>query len=335
MFSGTNRNTLQAAKDLVSLKLQIDEKGRTSPSDIPSDLHGPCSGGEYGPLFGDGFLHNIIPFYEYLESSKKSINVMNVPTLQTMGSSWRIWPDPNISEEDKTNILERLCSDVEIKQTHYTHIPELNLFIAHEGKNRVNFFRFHNIEYIPARVALEHYPAPERITVHTLEFAGQQDVWAVLDEQYAQKINYFSYALPLLRAYGVKITDRWPEHFPDIIELIAYSTNTIQSKISNSHSIDLNDIQKKKKQKKDTYERSEAYINCNYIELDTNYRLLSFVKLYIFLVILFIISFCLLLNINSEFFEKFCISLLSFISAIFFFITAPIIRCKRKNLRDK
>lgn len=320
-----------AAKALVDLKFEIDTKGRTSPLDIPDDLHGSYSGGEFGGPLGYSFLCRIIPFLQFLEPSPEPATVMDVPTLQTIGRSWRIWPDPDISHEEKNRILERLRSDTEINQTRYTHIPELHLFAASEGQNRVNFFRFHNIECIPAIVRVEHYPAADRIKIYVEAIAGGQDVWAVLDERYVQKVSHFAYVLPLLRAYGVDIFYEWPPLLPSSNELLEYAQD--MNPMDFTFSIDLIALQNKKQKIKNIIDRNEEYVSCSYIKLDTPYSSSFFIKIHLIFIFSFVLLMCIVLGSTNDVVENISITLLAFLSGICVCAIAPIIKCKRKNLR--
>ncbi len=322
-----------AAKELVELKFKIDNRGRFSPEDVPDDLHGPYSSGDFGP-FGSTFLYNIIPFLGYAEMSPKPKVKMQVPTMQTIGCSWRIWPDPEITEVEKIKTLELLCSESQIKQTDYIYIPELQLFFAHEGKNRVNFFRFHRIETIPALVKEMHYPAPERMTVFVLDCAGGKDVWAVLDDRYVQKLSHFSYALPMLRAYGVRVCYEWSEDLPDIRELTEYLINVDKPFDVHSRSIDLNHMQDRKQKIQRSFERNEEFVRCCYLELDTSLSFLSILKgIMLFFSLIFLLFF-IVWNARDETIENVAMALLSFSLGVGFCVVAPIIKCKRKNLRQ-
>lgn len=218
-LSHLSHQMVQAARDFVDLKFRIDTEGRKSPVNIPDDLHGRMSGGEFGPYFGEDFFTNIMPFLPRDCSSQKA-TVMAVPVAHTMGCSWRLWPAQDISMAEKESVIAYINSESGIQDTSYFYVPDLGLFFAGEGKNRVNFCRFHNIEHIPAQVYVKQYPAAEKIKVYVLGVAGGRDVWAVFDNWYVQKVSHYALALPLLRAYGVAVSHEWPKDLPALYVLL-------------------------------------------------------------------------------------------------------------------
>jgi len=133
-----------AARAFVDLKFQIDTKARKSPESIPQGL--------YGSMRGDDFFNCVLPFC----SQKWMVDepeLLYVPVTHTLGGSWRWWPDDRfINDHDERKIRDHIFSPFGIVETSYTFIPELGLFLPGEGKNRVNFCRYHNIEHIPAKV---------------------------------------------------------------------------------------------------------------------------------------------------------------------------------------
>ncbi|WMY75938.1 hypothetical protein RHD99_08380 [Buttiauxella selenatireducens] len=208
-----------AAREFVTHKYRIDIAGRSSPENISHDLHGFSAGGEFGPHFGLSFFCNIIPFLPSDWEPQQEEELL-VPTSHTFGCSWRWWPDRYCDKEDERKIKRHIFSRFGLESTSYTFIPQFGLYCPSEGKNRVNFCRYHKIEHIPARVFTHDYPEAERISLYVLNVAGGIDVWAVLDGRYAQKISHYNYALPLLRAYGVTIYGKWPAHYPSISKLL-------------------------------------------------------------------------------------------------------------------
>lgn len=99
-----------------------------------------------------------------------------IPASQILGCSWRWWPDLYQSKEDEEKIKSHIFSEYGISSTSYTSIPELGLFLPDEGKNRVNFYRHHKIDNIPARVYTHHYAKAERIAIYVVDIAGGKDV---------------------------------------------------------------------------------------------------------------------------------------------------------------
>ena len=197
---------VRAARDLVDLKFQIDTKACKSPESIPQGI---CES-----MRGEDFFDCVLPF----RSQKWVVHEPEfffVPVTHTLGCSWRWWPDEKyFAREDERKIRDYIFSPVGIDDTSYTFIPELGLFLPGEGKNRVNFCRYHNIEHIPAKVYTHHYPEAVRIKLYVLDINGQRDVWAVLDNRYVQRVQHYALALPVLSAYGVAVLHKWPGYLP-------------------------------------------------------------------------------------------------------------------------
>jgi hypothetical protein len=102
----------------------------------------------------------------------------------------------------------------------YTWVKPLGLFLAGEGKNRVSLFQRLGVEWIPACVSTEGYPSPERIVMYTIKEGTLAQCWAVLDGRWAENVACPAWILPVLRAYGVKVTSQWPREFPALREVL-------------------------------------------------------------------------------------------------------------------
>lgn len=195
---------------------------------------------------------------------------MNVPTAHTLGCSWRIWPDPNISKQEKEKVISYINSEAGIKGTQYIHVPELGLFLPHEGKNRVNFCRFHNIEHIPANTSTVHYPDTQRIKIYVRQDPKRRDVrdvLAILDNRYVQKVNHYAYALPLLRAYGVTVLDAWPKDLLKPSVLLGYEHQFCSNKGFKKETIDINDVRAELDRAEEKRKEDDQYISCTLIDL--------------------------------------------------------------------
>lgn len=243
-LSGLSSSLIEAAQEIVTLKYTLDSKAKHNPSFVPEDLHGPMSGGEYGPHFGETFFNCIIPFLPH-DSAEKERNVMMVPTANTFGCSWRWWPDSILREGEEDTIREHIFSREGIKRSSFSFIVELGVFLPNEGKNRVNFCRVHGIEHIPAQVSKVHYPAAERIKIYAVKCVGGTDYWAVYEHRFVQKLRHSGYALPLLRAYGVQILNDWPSDFPSIISVLSHENTCTDTTRFHNPVIDINLIRQK------------------------------------------------------------------------------------------
>ncbi|EAX2626370.1 hypothetical protein IZR09_000527 [Salmonella enterica] len=221
-FSSVPSRIKTAATQLVYLKYRLDCLGRVCPDNLTSDLHGPMNSGEYGPHFGECFLSSIIPFIPS-NRSKGNYQVRQVPINHVLGCSWRWWPDI-LEPEDEKSVIEHIFSDSGIQNTGYILIPELALITAGEGKNRVNFCREKGINWLPSQVAEKHYPAADKLKLIVKNIAGGHDVWAIYNDRYLQKVTHYAFAMPLLKAYGVKILTEWPSEMPSLDFVIKTSS---------------------------------------------------------------------------------------------------------------
>lgn len=325
-----NTSVARAARYIVDLKFSIDTEARVSPNIIPEDLHGPSSGGEYGPHFGSSFLSAVLPFIPSSFSNKHSV-VMKVPTPYVLGCSWRIWPDPKISIEEKKEVIDYINSNSGVNDTLYTYIPELMIFSAEEGKNRVNFCRFHNIEYIPAKVMIKHYPKAERIKVYVLNIASGLDAWAVLDGQYAKKISHYAYSLPVFRAYGVEIQDSWPIEFPSTIELLKHSSDNLEGFACEGMGIDIIKVREKLLSVENSQKSDNELIVCSLFELD-----LSLTRMLVIIVSLLFIWWATILiayTSTHEMVRMTALILCGISTGSLFIALTPILRCQRRMIK--
>lgn len=64
----------------------------------------------------------------------------------------------------------------------------------------------------------------------------------MLDGRYIQKISRFSFAWPLLRAYGVTIQHQWPTELPPLKDILAHSETSKETEIFYEHVIDVEKI---------------------------------------------------------------------------------------------
>lgn len=317
------------AKRFVDLKYEIDCLGRIFPCAIPNDLHGSACCGEYGPELPYSFISNIIPFMSMVDFSSGERFISLVPTSLTLGCSWRIWPDPNINKEEALLIYNTLNSDYEVDSTSYTYIPELEIYIPHEGKNRVNFCRYHGFDYIKAKVETAHYPSPDRLKIYYVLIPGGVDVWAVLDGKYMQKINHYAYALPFMRQYGVEIFDGWPDSYPDISTIVQFSKKeyTNHDNIHNLNNvINLDKITQKIQLKQELEKWGDEYVNCSLMDISLSLNRFGFGLIFLFVLMMVTILF-LDLYLDVVIFSLFL--MMTFVFSVF----SPIFKERRKNLR--
>ncbi|CAK3354317.1 conserved hypothetical protein [Vibrio crassostreae] len=320
----------QAARRIVDLKFAIDTEARYCPDYIPKDLHGPTSSGEYGPHFGSSFLSAILPFVPSCFSTSHSV-VVNVPTAHVLGCSWRVWPNPSISMEDKNEVVAYINSNSGINDTLYTYIPELMIFAAEEGKNRVNFCRFHNVEHIPAQVMIKNYPSADRIKIYALNAVDGLSVWATLDGRYVKKVSHYAYALPVFRAYGVEVLSEWPEEFPSITELLQRGSKRVNGFASEEEGVDMKAIREQLLNDEITQKSDEKLVKCSLFELDLPLNRMLIITINLLL------TWCVALLVwdsgNHEIIKTVAFILFGFSFGGAFIVFAPILKCKRGLLK--
>jgi hypothetical protein len=201
-------------RTLVDAKYLVDKLARSAAGRrLTVDFHD----GAYGPRHGTELFRTVLPFSD-LVFKGKTFDAL-VPTAQTIGASWR-WTTPSVPEEERetllANLLDPASMNVGRERAEIIWIEPLGLFLAHEGKNRVGFFRDMRADWFPARVSSYDYPAQDRLIVYEVERADRTSYWAVLDGRVLESINHPEWALPVLRAYGVQVSREWPSHFPSI-----------------------------------------------------------------------------------------------------------------------
>lgn len=201
-------------RTLVDAKYLVDKLARSAAGRrLTADFHD----GAYGPRHGTEVFRTVLPFSD-LVFKGKTFDAL-VPTAQVIGASWR-WTTPSVPEEERetllANLLDPASVNVGLERAEIIWIEPLGLFLAHEGKNRVGFFRDMRADWFPARVSSYDYPAPNRLVVYEVERADHTSYWAVLDDKMLESIQHPEWALPVLRAYGVPVSREWPSHFPSI-----------------------------------------------------------------------------------------------------------------------
>ncbi|WP_049124532.1 hypothetical protein, partial [Burkholderia cenocepacia] len=185
---------------LVDAKYEVDELACRSAAG--RRLIEPFHDGAYGPRIGASFFRTVFPFSN-LEPCGDSFSAL-APVSQTIGASWR-WTTSSVPENERPALLARLQDPARATAEGYDRaefiwIKPLGLFLAHEGKNRVGFFRDMGAQWIPAHVAPYDYPAADRLATYAAKHAHQTMYWAVLDGQLLAPINHPAWALPILRA---------------------------------------------------------------------------------------------------------------------------------------
>lgn len=317
---------VNAAKTFANLKFNTDMLGRSRPEDIPDDLHGPMSGGEYGPDVASSFFTAIIPFFPRNRESQGA-TVCSVPVAHTLGCSWFWWPDYKSAGEDTDKIRAHILSEYGVGGTAYTWVHELGICLPGEGKNRINFCRHHGIETLPARVYVEHYPEAERMEIIVLSVAGGRDVWAVLDNRYVQKVSHYAYALPLLRAYGVKVSNAWPKDLPPVHTLLQHARECTNDSLFHRKVIDAEAVQQYLDKAVQKVMEGEAFTRCGLLQLPIRRRFLHcFMVLFISM-----IAYAVWINFREGITGGIALATMAFCAGVLTVMMAPVLQIQQKH----
>lgn len=159
-------------------------------------------------------LRNVLPFFESHPTGDVTRRPASVPVALVMGSSWRwaehLIPNSTRSAEEWETYLTA-DKRVQHDTASVTFVRQLGLFfVSGEGKNRVAFLARRNVEFMPCVLAEVDYPEANRLQVFEL-FEGSFRTWlCVLDEEFVCTIPYPELTLPILEAYGVPRSKKWP-----------------------------------------------------------------------------------------------------------------------------
>lgn len=320
---------ISAAQNFASLKFDIDMLGRSRPKDIPEDLHGPMNGGEYGPHFASSFFTAVIPFFPRSKESQEA-TVYEVPVRHALGCSWRWWPDCKSSTKDAPEIRTHILSSYGVSSTAYTWVHELGLCLPSEGKNRINFCRHHGIETLPARVYVEHYPAADRIEIFNLSVAGGRDVWAVLDNRYVQKVSHHTHALALLRAYGVKVSEVWPEDLPPVYTVLQHAPKCTNDSLFHRSVIDLQAVQQQLDKQAQKLTEGESFTRCGLLNLPIRKKFMHFFVM----IVVWMVSAITWLNFREGVTGGIALATLAFCSGVLTVMMAPVIQIQQKYIGE-
>ncbi|WP_155675304.1 hypothetical protein [Burkholderia territorii] len=247
-------------RQLVDAKYEVDELARHGTAG--RRLTTPFHDGADGPRFGTDFFRTILPFSDF-EMCGNAFSAL-VPVSQTIGSSCS-WTTRSVAEAKRPALLAWLqdAARATPDDADYMWIKPLGLFLAHEGKNRVGFFRDMNAQWIPARVTPYDYPAADRLAIYEIKHARQTAYWAVLDGQLLEPVNHPDWALPVLRAYGVQQHHQWPHDFPPVdVTAAALTVRLINHASGRPAPLDLELVREK-----DAYESEE--ISCSLLDIES------------------------------------------------------------------
>ena len=199
----------EAVTALVRAKARVDRLARGGPDDRALAARCGLPAGEDGTsLFAEVF-----PFHGHWNPVGPS-DLRNVPLDLTMGHSWR-WHPENIAQGKRASLKEELLSCAGGSNlAEVCWIKPLSLFLAHEGKNRIEFLRSEGATHYPALTTPYDYPAPDRLTLVQVSGPHGDEWWAVLDQDSIEPLRCPEWSLEILTAYGVSTIKGWPEDYP-------------------------------------------------------------------------------------------------------------------------
>ncbi|WP_329006565.1 hypothetical protein ACNFZE_16750 [Pseudomonas aeruginosa] len=166
----------------------------------------------YSAFCAPSFMHALLPHLD--TGNTTSRRRARVPLDCLIGESWK-WrtPDPRLRPADElaADLLDDTRSaDGDTDQARVFQIQPFDLYVACEGKNRVQFLRDRGERDMPAMVTTIAYPDASRLALYTLDVAGREECWCVLDGCKAIRVLMPHLTAPLLGLIGVKL-QRWPD----------------------------------------------------------------------------------------------------------------------------
>ncbi|MBJ7223503.1 MULTISPECIES: hypothetical protein [unclassified Brenneria] len=166
----------------------------------------------YSAFCAPSFMHALLPHLD--TGNTLGRRRARIPLDCLIGESWK-WrsPDPRRRSADELAAYlldDARSADGDTDQAWVFQIQPFDLYVACEGKNRVQFLRDHGEQDMPARVTKIAYPDAERLALYTLGVAGRDECWCVLDGRQASRVLMPHLTTPLLGLLGVKL-QRWPD----------------------------------------------------------------------------------------------------------------------------
>jgi len=233
-----------AVQSIVTNKYLIDcAVGDSGARMLAGDLHD----GSYGPHEPLPFLSRILPFSHTCKRTDNGTpDFLNasVPTANTLGCSWR-WRGKSLSPAERQKCLSRTTDFQSMVDRHgdiacYGWVKPLGIFLPSEGKNRVDFLREEGVATIPAKVFEMTYADPGRLAIYRIKLFGFETTWAVLDGRWVEQVSHPTWTIPLMRAYGVEISDKWPDAFPhpDQVQHAFFQRPGVTSPLGNPDAVD-------------------------------------------------------------------------------------------------
>jgi len=199
--------TLVSVKALARLKIEQDYLVRDTAAG-KAFVESWIKSGITCSLDPSAFAQRVIPFLYWGRHDKKEIGLVRVPTEIAIGSSVKYFPE-SVEADDVAGLIgkyrDRSDSNRNKDQAGGNYVPQLGIYIAHEGKNRVAFMRHHAEPYFLAYVHELPYPDASRLKIVHSSLPQSQLNYCVLDGRYLQLLSPAPYSpIELLKGYGVE-----------------------------------------------------------------------------------------------------------------------------------
>lgn len=154
------------------------------------------------------FARRVIPFLYWNDCDRKEVSLFRVPTEIAIGSCIKYYPE-SIKGGDVAKYIDGYrassSSNRNKDQAGGDYVPQLGIYIAHEGKNRVAFMRHHAEPYFLAYVYEQPYPDASRLKIVHSSLPQNQLSYCVLDDRYLQMLSPAPYSpIELLKSHGVE-----------------------------------------------------------------------------------------------------------------------------------
>lgn len=177
-------------KNLIRLKLDIDNELHT----LRHHLF-PIKLAEKASVDPIKFFENLFPFWS---TNVMSTSLEFVDSEFVIGGTYRYRNEKNIDFD----YLEKINKNAEngYDTPTYYKVDNFPLYIAEEGKNRVEIFRSLKSK-IYCRVKVTNFPAPNEIKLHKVVLRKNLVILSFKNSKYV--IPYSEVVVPFLIAYGV------------------------------------------------------------------------------------------------------------------------------------
>ncbi|AWK42991.1 hypothetical protein GPY51_21115 [Photorhabdus laumondii subsp. laumondii] len=186
------------------------------------------------------------------------------------------------------------------------------------------------ISAVITTLALFHpiIPKADRIKLYVKEEAAGRDVLAVLDNRYVQKVNHYAFALPVLQAYGVIVSRKWPSDLPSTDDIRAYASTSVNNKLFYRPVVDLDKVRVAFTKKKE----GEEFIRTTLFHLLPVRK--KFTHIFVFMLI-FVVAMTLWDHLGEGNVANMLLAVGAFAVGSMFVMMVPVFQVRKKYLTDE